>query len=241
MKDSDKSSGIVTMLEVQKRNKERVNVYLDGEYAFSLTLFEAAKLRKGQALTAADVTLLRDADTVLKAVDRAAHFLSYRPRSIQEVRRNLEQKETPPAVIDAALARLSEQGYVDDVAFARYWVENRNTFKPLSPRALRHELRQKGIDSTVINEVLSDLDADEAAYTAAQSRAARMRGTDPRQFRAKLGGFLQRRGFSYATVHDVIQRLLDEIDAEDPEFFADADADNSAADNNDTGAYGDMD
>lgn len=228
MKDSDKSSGIITMLEAQKRNKERVNVYLDGEYAFSLTLLEAAKLRKGQALTAADVTLLRDADTVLKAVDRAAHFLSYRPRSIQEVRRNLEQKDTPPAVIDAAVARMSEQGYLDDAAFARYWVENRNTFKPLSPRALRHELRQKGIDNAVINEVLSDLDADEAAYTAARGQVSRLRVRDRRQFRTKLGGFLQRRGFSYATANDVIQRLLDEIDAEDPEFFADADADNSA-------------
>ncbi|MCI0353322.1 MAG: hypothetical protein L0Z53_28210, partial [Acidobacteriales bacterium] len=79
---------VITALEVQKKNKERVSVYLDGEYAFSLSLVEAARLRKGQALAEDDIHALQGQDEIGKAVDRAARFLAYRPRSVQEVRRN---------------------------------------------------------------------------------------------------------------------------------------------------------
>jgi len=75
----------ITTIEIQKRNKERANIYLDGEYAFSLSLIEAAKLHKGQTLTDAEITTLREADTITRAVDQAARFLAYRPRSIEEV------------------------------------------------------------------------------------------------------------------------------------------------------------
>lgn len=217
--------GVITTLEIQKKNKQRVNVYLDGEYAFSLTLMEAAKLRKGQELSDAEIAALSDEDAVLKAVNSAIHFLSFRPRSVHEVRQNLQQKKTPPDVIDAALERVLAAGYLDDDAFTRYWVENRSTFKPSSPRALRYELRQKGISDTTINEVLSNVDADESAYSAAQTRVYRLRGTTREDFRDKIVGFLQRRGFSYTTAKDVIQRLIEEIDAQEPEYFSDADVD----------------
>jgi regulatory protein len=118
--------GTITALEIQKRNKERVNVYLDGEYAFSLALIEAAKLRKGQPLTDAEIDALRGEDDVTRAVDYAANFLSYRPRSVAEVRRNLEKKDLSEVVIEQAIDRLQQLGYVDDVAFARYWLENRD-------------------------------------------------------------------------------------------------------------------
>lgn len=137
------SMGVITALEVQKRNKKRVNVYLDEEFVFSLSLDEAARLHKGQVLSDADVEKLRDQDEVSRAFDSAARFLSYRPRSMHEVRQNLRQKSVPPAAIDAALERLSAHGYLDDRAFAEFWVRERNAFKPLSPKALRFELRKK--------------------------------------------------------------------------------------------------
>jgi regulatory protein len=210
---------VITALEVQKRNKQRVNVFLDGEYAFSLSLIEAAKLRKGQTLLDADVAALRGADAVLQAVDSAAHFLGYRPRSLQEVRRNLIEKDFAPAVVEAAIAQLSTLGYVDDLAFARYWVQNRNEFKPLSPKALRQELRQKGVADAVIQDVLAELDANEMAYQAARGQLRRLRNANPRDFRLKLTALLQRRGFSYGASRDAIQRLLDDIEVEDPNYF----------------------
>lgn len=211
--------GIITRLEIQKRGKERVNVFLDGEFAFSLNLMDAAKLHKGQMLTDAEIEVLRGEDAVVKAVNQSARFLAYRPRSTQEVRQNLEQKGTAPEVIDAALAKLTDMGHLDDLAFARYWVENRNTFKPLSPQALRYELRQKGIADAIIHEVLADLDVDYIAYQAALERAQRLHGTTRHDFQEKIATFLQRRGFSYNQARDVIERLIDEMDMQDTEFF----------------------
>jgi regulatory protein len=152
------TAGTITGLEMQKRNKERVNVFLDNEYAFSLNLIQAAGLRKGQVLAAADVAALQEEDAVNSAVDRAARFLAYRPRSTKEIHKHLADKDTSEAVIEAALRRLEHMGYLDDRAFARYWVENRDTFKPRSPRALRYELRQKGVTDSVIDEVLDEFD-----------------------------------------------------------------------------------
>lgn len=211
--------GVITALEVQKRNKKRVNVYLDEEYVFSLTLDDAARLRKGQTLSDAEISQLRTNDEIARAVDSAAHYLSYRPRSRQEVRKNLLQKSFPPAVIDAAFERLTALGYLDDRAFAEFWVRERNTFKPISPKALRFELRRKGIPDAIIAEVLDDVDADDTAYRAALSQSRRLRGSDRRAFREKMYAFLQRRGFSYSTARTVVQQLIEELDLENG-FFA---------------------
>lgn len=210
---------VITALEAQKRNKKRVNVYLDEEYAFSLSLDEAARLRKGQTLSDIEIARLRDQDAVGHAVDSAARFLAVRPRSVYEVRQNLLQKSNPPVVIDAALERLTALGYLDDRAFAEFWVRERNRFKPLSPKALRHELRQKGVPEPHIAEALTDLDADEVAYRAAMSQSRRLRGSDQRTFREKMHAFLQRRGFSYTTARTVVRQLTEELNAEDG-FFA---------------------
>jgi regulatory protein len=213
--------GTITTIEIQKRNKERANIYLDGDYAFSLSLIEAAQLRKGQTLTDVEVNRLRETDAITRAVDQAARFLAYRPRSTEEVRRNLTAKKFIPAVIDPALDRLRSLGYLDDEAFARFWLDNRQTFKPRSPRALRYELRQKGVADSIIDAVLADMDVQETAYQAAQERIRRLKGLDRKAFRQKLGGFLQRRGFSYGVSHAVIQQLESELVEEDPEYFVD--------------------
>lgn len=204
----------ITLIEIQKRNKERANVYLNDEYAFSVSLMEAARLRKGQTLSDQEVAALRGEDAVAKAVDSAARFLSYRPRSIAEVRRNLAGKSIEAPIVDAALERLTAMGYLDDQAFARFWVQNRTAFKPLGPGALRYELRQKGISDDDIETVLADLDPVEAAYQAAQSQLRRLKASRPdaRTFRTKLSSFLQRRGFSYGIISEVVSRLWDELE-----------------------------
>ncbi len=210
---------VITALEIQQKNKERVNVFLDNEYAFSLDLMMAASLHKGQHLSEEEIALLQDQDAVTRAVDQAVRFLAYRPRSMSEIRRNLADKQIPEAVIEAALERLSGLGYVDDEAFARFWVENRNTFKPLGARALRYELRQKGVADADISAALENIDSHEAAYRAAQTQARRYRQTSRAEFRNKLGPFLQRRGFDYDVIREVVERLITETETENPEFF----------------------
>ena len=211
---------MITALEVQKRNKKRVNIFVDEVYAFSMTLDEAARLHKGQVLSDAEIAVLVNDAAITAATESAARFLAVRPRSAQEVRQNLAKKETPPAVIEAALERLTAFGYIDDRAFADLWVRDRMTYKPTSPRALRFELRQKGISRDVIDAVLEDLDAGEAAYQAAQAQARRFRGMQRRDFQSKISSLLQRRGFSYEVVRSTVRRLVQEIDDGDPEYFA---------------------
>ncbi len=136
-----------------------MNVYLDGRFALALPAVEAAKLAVGQLLTDADLEGLRELDAVAKAYDRAVQYLGSRPRSAAEVRRRLQKAEIDEETIEAVVARLTEQGYLNDAEFARYWVENRQRFRPKGEQALRQELRRAGVDNEAIDESLEGLDA----------------------------------------------------------------------------------
>lgn len=206
-------AGTITALVVQKRNKERVNVYLDGEFAFGLALAEAIKLKKGQTLSDEDIAQLKALDEIEVVHERALNLLSHRPRSAEEVRRKLRdsKQEFSDTAIETVIERLERAGLLDDEAFARYWVDNRERFNPRSARALRHELRQKGVSNQVVDRVLADLDEQDAAYRAAQAKVRRYAHADEAEFRKRMGGYLSRRGFAYGVVRDVLDRLWDEI------------------------------
>jgi regulatory protein len=210
----------ITLLERQKNNSERVNVYLDGEFAFGLNEMDAVTLRKGQQLTESEIDELRQKDTVVKAVDYAANLLSYRPRSTKEIRERLLKHSFNDVVADAAIEKLLGLGYLDDRAFARFWIEDRNRFKPLGRRALSFELRNKGIEQAIIQELLEEIvDEGGGAYEAALKRVRQMRGTTKREFKQKIGAFLQRRGFGYEAVNGALTQLIQELADDDPEFF----------------------
>ena len=209
----------ITALEVQKRDQERVNVYLDGEFAFGLPILDAARLRKGQVLSEEEITALRTLDDVTRAFDRAVTLLARRPYSTAEIRRYLESKEIAPPVIEEALANLIRLGYLDDRAFVQYWIENRERFRPRGPRALQFELRQKGIPEDIIESALAEMDAYDSAYRAAQERVRRLRGVDQEDFRQKVGSFLVRRGFGYDIVREVVDNLIRELEEEQPDYF----------------------
>jgi regulatory protein len=205
----------VTGLKVQARNKARVNVHLDGKFAFGLAAIVAARLRVGQELDEAAIASLRESDGHEQAYERALRFLGPRPRSEAEVRRRLSEKGVEVTVVDAILQRLRRAGLVNDREFAAYWVENRLNFRPRSQRALRVELRQKGVSNEVLQDVLAGTDDAQAAYDLASRRAARLRGMERQEFRRKLGGFLARRGFDYETIEPVLERVWHEV-AEGP-------------------------
>ena len=203
--------GTITALKFQKKNKERVNVYLDGRYAFSLAAIEAAKLSRGQLLSDQEIEDLLERDSFQKAYARALQFLSYRPRSEAEVRRYLQGKKVPPTIEAEMVERLISAGLLDDQAFARYWVENRESFNPRGRYALQYELRQKGLSEETITLALEDIDEEESAYRALISRVRRMSPLDRGAFRKKLGPFLRRRGFSYEAISTAIERTWREM------------------------------
>jgi regulatory protein len=202
-------SGTITKLEVQKKNKERVNVHLDEAYAFALDIMAAALLRRGQFLSDAEIADLQDEDTRKRAYFYGVRLLGNRPRSRSEIEQKMRQKEYAPDVIESALARLEREGLVDDAEFARYWSENRTQFRPRSARALRFELRQKGVSNEDMNEAVGALDEDEAALAALISRSHTWQRLSAEDAREKAMGFLARRGFSYEVSNRAWKHFLE--------------------------------
>ena len=131
-------AGVITDLKVQKRNRERVNVYLDGEFAFGLPLSEAARLRRGQFLSDEDIERLKAMDAYARARDAALRYLASRPRSEAEVRQYLARKGFDDPTVNRVIGRLHEWGYLDDEAFARSWVQDRERFRPQGHRRGDH-------------------------------------------------------------------------------------------------------
>ena len=147
----------VTALKTQKRNPRRVNVYLDGEFAFGLEGSAAAWLKIGQELADEKINQLLSEDEADNAYQQALRLLNYRPRAEAEVRIKLEQRGTSEATILKVLDRLRRTGLVNDERFARDWVENRNTFRPRSRKALAIEMRQHGVNQESIEKAITTL------------------------------------------------------------------------------------
>lgn len=200
----------ITALKAQKRNPQRVNIYLDGEFSFGVARIVAAWLRVGQELSTEKIAGLKGQDVQETAYQRALKFLSYRPRSESEVGGNLRKHKVPEETITTVMSRLRESKLVDDWAFANEWVENRSEFRPRGRYALRVELRQKGISEEIIEEVLESLDEETLAYRAAQKKARQLRAKNKNEFKHKLYGFLSRRGFDYEITSSVIQKIWED-------------------------------
>ncbi len=212
----------ITALRLQSRAGDRVSLYLDDEFAFDLPRICAVGLQTGQALSEDEVQALDDKRKRNAAYDRAVNYLSFRPRSAEEVRRHLAKAGFPQAIAEDVLQRLRQQGTVDDGSFARFWIENRERFKPIAPRALRHELSQKGVGADIIEPLLDAIDVEASAERAAKKRVWRYKGKSRNEFRRKLGDWLYRRGFDSDTIYSVIDRLQAELEQTDARYFADS-------------------
>ncbi|HHY54927.1 MAG TPA: hypothetical protein GYA08_05775 [Chloroflexi bacterium] len=208
-------AGVITTLQVQKNNAARVSVFLDGEFAFGVTLEAAERLCKGQYLSDAEIAALRTQDEVDKAYQAALRYLAARPRSRVEVERQLARKGHAPEVIAVALDRLEQRAYVDDEAFAAYWVENRTQFRPRSAAALRHELRQKGVDVATIQAATEAVDELAAAWMVVEGNLKRWQQLSEDELARKIGGLLARRGFGYDVARQTVRRAWNELHATD--------------------------
>jgi regulatory protein len=200
----------ITALEPQKRNPRRFNVHLDETFAFGLSQAVAAGIKVGQEISDEEIKELLAQEAEQVAYLRALNFISYRPRSGAEVRKNLKKKDIDEQVIDQVVERLRQNHLVDDMKFAQEWVENRSAFRPRSRWALAMELRQKGIGEDLIEDVLEDIDDEQLAYQAARKQARKYGGLTWQDFRRKMSGFLARRGFRYETISPVVRHIWSE-------------------------------
>jgi regulatory protein len=205
----------ITAVEEQKHDAERVNVFLDQRFAFGISRIVAAahQLQPGRELTQDDIDALQADESVERALNAALGFISFRQRSRREIEDYFRRKKVEPAVATAVLERLERLGLVDDHEFARFWVENRQSFRPRGMRALRVELRQKGLESEVIDQALEDFGDEEPIALDVGRKKLRTYGRlDDAQFLRKMVEFLQRRGFPYSVSSAVAHRLSTERD-----------------------------
>jgi regulatory protein len=209
----------ITALEAQPRRAERRNVFVDG--AFALALDEALVLEfglyVGREVNQADLELWRGADLFQKTLDHALNFITFRPRSREEVRRHLLGRKVAPDLTDKVLAKLETMGVLSDQQFAEFWVENREQFNPRSARALGMELRQKGVDRETIDAAVAPERDEERALAAARKKLRGVEQADYQTFRKRLGDYLLRRGFSYAVASATVRQLWEETHQERPE------------------------
>ena len=211
-------AGTITALKIQKRDKDRVNVFIDDQFAFGVTLTVAMQLRKGQRLSDPDIESLKQGAERDKAYNRAVRLLGRRPRSQAEMARYLRGKGYDQVVIDDTLKRLLDQHYLDDEAFVQFWVENRERFRPRGERALRYELRQKGIADDLIEAALGDVDEEALAWAAIEPKLRRWHDLAAEDLKKKVIGFLSRRGFNYQIANQAFVRACEQlgVSKEDP-------------------------
>ncbi|MDQ2905138.1 MAG: RecX family transcriptional regulator [Chloroflexota bacterium] len=210
----------ITALETQATNHERVNIFVDGQFLMGTSTLVVLQLglAPGQELSPAQLEQLQTGAALQQALDRALNYLSFRPHSRQEVRQYLRRKGDTPETINAVLERLDSLKLVDDQAFATFWVDSRERFSPRGSHALKNELRMKGVDREIVDEMVTDEQDEERALLAGRKKALslqRLPGMDLNTFRTRLGSFLQRRGFGYATSTRTVRALWQELQGED--------------------------
>ncbi|HEY8992848.1 MAG TPA: regulatory protein RecX [Candidatus Microsaccharimonas sp.] len=212
----------ITAITAQKRDKDRVNVSVNGKYRLSLDVFQLVDLgiKVGKEYTEEELVSLEEESQFGKLYMRALEYCLMRPHSQRELRDYLYRKTRDTrtktgdirkgvsvALTERVFNRLEEKGYIDDTKFAAYWIENRNLRKGSSKRKLSAELSAKGVDRTIIEQFLSETERDDITELQKVIDKKRSRYDDEQKFMS----YLARQGFSY----DDIKTALANNDAEE--------------------------
>ncbi len=198
---------VVTELKIQSKNKNRTNVYLDGEFGFGIDNTLALTLHVGQELSEKQIADMLKRDEFDGAFHRANHFLGYKPRTSGEVTRKLLMLKYNDETVHEVIEKLIEQNLLDDKRFATQWVEERSSFKPKGKKVLAMELKRKNVDPEIIQQALVNLDSEGLALKAAHEYAQKLSEADRLKFKQRISGFLIRRGFEYSDIAPVVAKV----------------------------------
>jgi regulatory protein len=202
----------VTRLIKGKGREKRIRVFLDGKYACTILAEVVLKegIRVGQELSEGEMEALTGKDRRQSCLNAAVRYLGYRPRSEAEIIQRLQKHGFDTESTEKALSQLKKQGLVDDAAFARFWIDNRESFSPRSRRLTGLELRRKGLSNDVIEQAIGEINDTNSAYRAAMSKARRLYPADYDNFRRRLGAYLGRRGFGYDVIKETVNKVWQE-------------------------------
>lgn len=195
----------ITSIRQQVKRADRYSIFVDGKYTFSLSESELIRtgVHSGKELTKAELEKFRETSKIDKVYGLVLNLVVRRPRSEREIRDYLRRKGHDEAVTTTILNKLTNNGLVDDAAFAKSWVENRRLLKPTSLRKLKLELRQKGISDDTIASVL---EADETAEVDVLKQIiVTKRRQTKYQDKEKLMQYLARQGFNYSDIKSLLE------------------------------------
>lgn len=197
---------VITSIKQQK-NKNRVNVYLDDKFGFGIDLdnFVLLHLKVDGELTEKEIEEIVKKTEFQKTLDKLLKFATLRPRSQKEIRDYFRRKKVHESLHKELLNRLNRLELIDDEEFAKWWVEQRQAFRPKPKRILSQELRMKGIDREIIENVLGEekMDEEKMARDLVEKKAYKWKGLEPRLARQKMSQYLAQKGFGW----DVIEKV----------------------------------
>lgn len=213
----------ITSIAIQAKNKNRVNVSVDGAYRFSLDVFQVGDLglKTGIEYTEDELVELETESQFGKLYARAMEYCLMRPHSAREVRDYLYRKTRTTKVKNRTTGeisdrsgvsqevatrvfdRLTEKGYVDDEKFARFWIDNRKQRTGVSMRMLSAELMSKGVDRDIAEEIFKGSDRNDADEIAKTIERKRRKYPD----NTKLLAYLLRQGYSYDEIKSAMANL----------------------------------
>ncbi len=209
----------ITSVELQKTSRSnlpRYNIFLDGKFAFGVDedLVVNRRLVQGKTLTESEIDQILEESEVGKMMGLMYSLFSVRQRTEQEVRkyfklRNfkskiLDKNSVTDQSVDLLISQLKQKGLLNDLEFAKSWVEARRRSKQKGAIALKSELIQKGIDREIIEQVLSvEVDEEALALESIQKKLDSFSKYDKLTFKKKVFDYLMRRGFDYSTIQKV--------------------------------------
>lgn len=199
----------ITALETQRHNPKRLNVFLDGDFAFGVSRYTGAWLSIGQTISEEKISKLIQDDEREKALQSALRFIGYKARTTIEIKKKLQSLEFLEEVVESVIGELKDKEYINDHQFANEWVEIRSKTKPRSHFLLSLELKKKGVDQEIIDSVLETIPEDiELAKRFAMSYLRKLSSANNEELYRKLTGALMRKGFSYSVTKDVIDDVI---------------------------------
>ena len=196
----------ITNIKQQVKRIERYSVFVDEKYSFSLGELELinSELKIGQEIDEKQLNELKDTAKLDKAYDSVLNLISRRPRSVYEIQTYLKRKSYEKSQILTIVNKCEKNSLLDDAKFAESWVRSRRLLKSSSLKKLRLELRQKGINSEIIQQVL---EADETTdQDVLRELIIKKRQQSRYKDDLKLMQYLAGQGFNYGDIKEVIKQ-----------------------------------
>lgn len=204
---------IITKIEVGKRNKERVNIYIDNEYAFSISaeLVYKENIKVKDEINVERLKKLADEDNYIKCKNSALKIIERTYKSEKELRDKLVLKGYDDHIIKRTINFLREYNLLNDTNYAKMYVKDRS--RNQGKNKIKYKLIQKGIDENIIEEELNKIDKDEikkVVYEMAlkKYRVLSKRENDNYKLTQKLYRFLMGKGYDYDLIKDVVKSIV---------------------------------